>query len=273
MFVCVKKNITDHLGYHFVATYDNGLGHSVPINSRHFFEQSHHYHHNISNNKNNEDGRDDRDPGKFQMRPTSNPYGQPPLLYNYPRAQSDHENNEDSAESTVTPSAMIIGLENLIIFCHFDDNDEDVFVYMSHDDVEGEEARKEATQKFGNYLLDLVNADIRRRKTDAVMQGNYTQQVMAIEDQPTINSHFDHTQPPATFSPNIRPLQTPFDQDQDLGELNLSHLLSTMLEHQSDMNPTQSLPDLQQSIAELNDTKPTISVQTTTDETPEQWTI
>lgn len=268
-----------------MTTYDNGFGHSVPINSGHFYEPSHHYHLNINNYENDKDDRNDRLRPKFRTRPTPNPYGQAPVIYNQPRAQSHRKNNDDSSESTVTPSAMIVGLENLIIFCHFEENDEDVFVYVNHDDVEGEDTKKEATRKFGNWL-DFVNADNRSGRTDAVMQGNYSprdnnqffasldgQQVVANRNQPNINSHFDHTQQAAsgTFSPNLRPLQTPFNQD--AGDLNLSHSLSTRLEHQSVVNPMQSRPDLRQSIAEWDDLKPTIAVETTTDEIPVQWTI
>lgn len=107
---------------------------------------------------------------------------------------------------------MIVGLENLIIFCHFEEDDGDVFVYMNHDDVEAEEFE--------------VNAENQRRKIYAVMNENYNPldnsrifaslngQQVANSNQLNINSHFDHIQstPPATLSPNFRPLQSGFAQ-------------------------------------------------------------
>lgn len=265
----------DHLGYHFITTYDNGFRHTAPINSRHYFEQSYYYHNINKNNNNNYDGRDDRNPSILQMQRTPSPYGQPPVLYNNQlRLQLDHENNEDSAESTVTMAAMIVGPENLIMFCHFDENDEDVFIYVNHDDVAEEDAKREAEQKFGKYLLDLVITDMEKHGIDTPMQPNHAtvntnqifaslngQQVMPnqnenqlsmdfrfnqtqhsadiIHDQrfPSQNSQFSTTPSLDMDQQSLRPMQPPLDLSSTQSDL--SELLASMNMNRQNVNPTQ----------------------------------
>lgn len=238
------------------------------------------------------------------MRPTLSPFGQPPVLYKQLHTTSDHQNNEDSAESTVTPPAMIVGLENLIIFCHFDDNDDDVLVYMNHDDVAAEDAKKEADQKFHKYLLDLVYADMEKRggqqngpppDTNQIFASLNGQQVESSRNMPSMdwNSHSDqnqlqadiskifasqNSQFPFTSSPHMnqqswRAIQPP--NDRNSLPPNLNQLLATMQPSPSDANPiqfgqTSAAPDLNQLMADLNRE---VSGESKTDETPLHWTI
>lgn len=140
--------LSDHGGYHFVTVFDNRFANAAPQNSRHYFEHLQHYH----NNKNG------FNTGQEQNRPTHIPIGQAPVLYSPLHTKTaDQGADVDSAESIMSPPAMIVGIENLILFCHFDDNEADTLIYMNHDDVEAEEAKEDNEQK-AKFLLGLMMA-------------------------------------------------------------------------------------------------------------------
>lgn len=216
--------------------------------------------------------RDDRHPSKMQRWPTLNPYGQSPVLY--ASIRSDHKTNDDSAESTIISPAMIVGLENLIIFCHFDEADDDVFLYMNHDDVEAEQARTETEQKFGKYLLDLVFADVEKHAIDVPIQpppvtnqifASLNGQVVSNQNQPNTNSQQQ--------SSNVRSMQAPFDQN---SESELIRLFATTYMKQQNKNPIQ--PSIDQTTVRSAFDKFVIGLdrnvaETTTNVIPLQWTI
>lgn len=286
------------MGYHFVTTYENGFRNTAPLNSRHYFEQLYHY----FNNNNVKNDRNDHGPSQLKMRPTPSPFGHPPVLYNQ---LLSNKINEDSAESIVTPPAMIVGLENLILFCHFNENDDNVVVFVNHDDMEIEaaEAKRVAEQKFAKYLLDLVIADMGKHgkhpplNTNEIFASLSGQQVMSNQDQASTDARSDQTQQQAsdlskifssqngqlTIVPqqdidghNWGPLQPSLDQSS--AESHLNQLLSTLNAN----NPTKpsdsklpETPDLNQLVEAFNRNTPTISAETetSTDETPLQFTI
>lgn len=161
-----------------MTVYDNGFRHAVPLNSRHYFEQSYHYHN--SNNNNNDiygihNRQGDRDHERLQMPPAVDPFGQAPVLYSQLGSMQSNQNADDnSAESSVSPSAMIVGLENILIFCHFNQNDgfdSDESIFINHDDVGAEEQQAKLAE-ISLGLLGLVFGQLNGQGMQATQSSN-----------------------------------------------------------------------------------------------------
>lgn len=171
----------------------------VPLHSRHHSEQSIRYH--INNH-------DNHDVNHFLVK------AWPLVLYTQLSTRSDDEN--DSFESTVTPSAMIIGLENLIIFCHFDDTngtDTNLFIFVNHEDLQAEEAEDLVVDSQILNAVTPTHVSL-PSETDRFFASLYGQQV--LPNQPPDLPSLGQKQP--SFFQNTAPLD-------------LNHLLAAMNKH------------------------------------------
>lgn len=208
----------------------------------------------------------------------SSPFGHPPVLYSQLHTHSNDMNNDDSAESIVTPPAMIVGLENLLIFCYSAENDDNVFVYMNHDDAEETEEAENKTENdslksmFGN--IQKSHSNFPPLDVNPYFASPNEQQIMSNPNQLSISSPFDRGQQPPDIGWHFSVSNRPFPNV-----------------NEQSLKPTQSLfkntapPDLNQLLVSMHKKQPEIapmpssldqtadSTESTTNAIPLTWSI
>lgn len=293
-----------------MTVYDNGFRHAVPLNSRHYFEQSYHYH-NSNNNNNDIHGvpnrQGDRDHERMQMPPTVDPYGQAPVLYSQLRSiQSNQDADDNSAESSVSPSAMIVGVENILIFCHSNQNDgfdSDESIFINHDDVEAEEQQAKLAE-ISLELLGMVFGQLNGQGMQGTQSSNglpppNMNQIFASLDGQRVaansgsnqigtSNHMQsadldkmlallHQQQSSAANRNLEQHfgTTQSSLERDAAQRQFSELWAAMNANKMNVEQTTMTSDFNRLVSEFGSTLPTIpeEVEAVETETPATWVI